>query len=191
LLPPQIQEQMNADVEVPPEVQQMMAQAEQAMAMVEERAAMVAEGEQDLSKSKEANDQAAFQNKLNQKELEKKIEELRRVKAEFDTHIIKEVSGLDEKSAAITAAGEQQTEGEPDAAVVAVAQAVRSLDDSFSTYMQQADGLFGELQAIANRKPVTSKAVREGGKLYSEVSYDDGETHRVEVNPDSEDVADA
>jgi len=187
LLPPQIQKMMQADKEVPLEVQQMMAQAEQAMAQVEERGQMVLQAEQELKKSQSDNEKAAFQNKLNQKELEKKIESMRRVKAEFDTHIIKELSDLDEKQAGLEA-GAKGSDAE--AAVIAVATAVRSMDDVFSNYVLQADKMFGELQTIANRKVKSSKPVREGGKLFSEVTYDDGTKHRVEVNPDVEDVDD-
>ena len=186
LLPPEIQERINADKEVPPEVMEMMAQAQQAMAAVEEKAMLVQEAEAELQASVKENEQAAFQNKLNQKELEKKVETLRRVKAEFDTHVTKELAGLDEKESQLTGDG-----GEADPAVVAVAQVVRSLDDTLSGFMQEADKAFGDLSRIANRKPVGSKAVREGGKLYSEITYDDGETLRVEVNPDVEDVDDA
>lgn len=185
LLPQQIQEQLTADKEVPPEVQQMMMQAQQAMAMVEERAAMVAEAEGELQSSQDKNQQAAYQNKLNQKELEKKIEELRRVKAEFDTHITRELAGLDKKEGELVAAQANGEDGEVDPAIVAVATAVRSLDDSLATFMQAADSMFGELQTIARRKPMATKPVREDGKLFSEVTYDDGEVQRVEVtNPD-------
>lgn len=176
LLPPAIQQQINADKEIPPEVQQMMLQAEQAMAAVEERAMLVQEAEGELQQSKEDNDQAAFQNKLNQKELEKKIETLRRVKAEFDAHVAKEVANLDQREGDLSA-----VDGQPDEAVVAVATAVRSVDDTLSAFMQEADRMFGELNAIANRKIVSSKPIREDGKLYSEITYDDDTTHRVEV----------
>ena len=49
ILPPAIQQEINSEKEVPPEVLEMMAQAKQAMAVVEERAAaVVAEAEQEL-----------------------------------------------------------------------------------------------------------------------------------------------
>ncbi len=51
--------------------------------------------------------------------------------------------------------------------------------------------MFGQLNTIANRKAVRSTPVRENGRLYTEVEFDDGTTHRVEVgNPDREGVAD-
>jgi len=179
LLPPQIQEKLNADVDVPPEVQQMMQQAEQAMAAVEERGQLVMEAEKELAESQRSAEQEANQVKLNQKEVEIRIERLRRVKAEFDTHVARELAGLDEKEAALAG-----TEGQPDEAVVAVATALRSVDDTLSAFMTEADATFGELNRLATRKPVSTTPVREGGKLYSEVTYDDGESVRVEVqNP--------
>ena len=190
LLPPQIQEQMNADKEIPKEVQEGMMKVQQAMAQVEEQAMMIQEAEAELAKSQSDNESAAFQNKLNQKELEKKIEALRRVKAEFDTHIVKELAGLDAKESVLSAANTGGEGGEADPAMVALAMAVKSLDDATSSFMQETGSMFEELQAIANRKPVTSKAVRSGGKLFSEVQYDDGEVQRIEVNPDVEDVDD-
>lgn len=152
---------------------------------------MIQEAEAELAKSQSDNESAAFQNKLNQKELEKKIEALRRVKAEFDTHIVKELAGLDAKESVLSAANTGGEGGEADPAMVALAMAVKSLDDATSSFMQETGSMFEELQAIANRKPVTSKAVRSGGKLFSEVQYDDGEVQRIEVNPDVEDVDDA
>jgi hypothetical protein len=184
LLPPQIQQQINADTEVPPEVQQMMAQAEQAMAAVEERGQMVMEAETALQETQKAASAEAHQVKLNQKEVEIRIERLRRLKAEFDAHIAREVADLDEKA---SLAGE----GQPDEAVVAVATAVRSIDDTLSAFMEESAGMMDHLQRVAGRKPVSTTPIREGGKLFSEVTYDDGETVRVEVQPDGGATADA
>lgn len=186
LLPPQIQEMLQSDKEVPQEVQQMMAQAQQAMQQVEERAMMLQEAEKEIEQSQKDAEASAHQTKLNQKDVEIRIERLRRVKAEFDTHVARELAGLDEKEAGMSSSDE------PDMAVVAVAAAVKSLDDSLAAFMTEADAMFGSLQKVAGRKPVRSMPVREGGKLYSQVEYDDGEVQRVEVtNPDSVGDADA
>ena len=178
LLPPEIQKKINSEVEIPPEVQQMMAQAEQAMAAVEERAMMVQEAEQELEASVKENEQASHQTKLNQKEIEIRIERLRRVKAEFDTHVAKELAGLD--TAAQSAEGAEGSE-EVQQGILATAGAVRSLDDTLAAFMQAADQQFGELNAIANRKVMSSKPVKVDGKLHSEITYDDGTTHRVAI----------
>ena len=184
LLPPQIQEMINSDTEVPPEVQAMMAQAEQAMAAVEERAALVAEAEQELTGAKEQAASEAHQVKLNQKDVEIRIERLRRVKAEFDTHVAREIANVDKMSADMTAAG-QAGSGEADPAMIALATAMKSMDGTMAGFMQETDTMFTELNRIANRKVQSSKPVREGGKLFTEVQYDDGESHRVEMqNPD-------
>jgi hypothetical protein len=181
MLPPQIQEMLNKDVEIPKEVQQMMAQAEQAMAQVEERAQLVMQAEQELKESESKSKDEAQQVKLNQKDVEIRIERLRRVKAEFDTHVARELANIDEKVEGSKEAGP----GEPDEAVVAVATGLRSVDGTLSAFMTEADKMFGELNRIARRKVVSSKPVREGGKLFTEVKYDDGEVNRVEVeNPD-------
>ena len=174
LLPPQIQEQLNAETEIPPEVQQMMMQAQQAMAAVEERGQMVMQAEQELQQGQADAEAAAHQVKLNQKDVEIRIERLRRVKAEFDAHVAKEIADLDEKS------GEGE---ESDEAVIAVATAVRSIDDTLAGFMQESDRMFTDLQRLANRKVQSSKPVREDGKLFTEITYDDGEVHRVEVRP--------
>ncbi len=183
LLPPQIQEMLERGKEVPKEVQQAMQKVQQAMQMVEEKGQLVLAAEQELeqSKAEAQKEQAALE--VDKKEIEVRIERLRRVKAEFDAHVAKELAGLDERESAQADDG-----GE---AVVAVAQAVRSVDDTLSAFMQEADRMFGQLNTIANRKAVRSTPVRENGRLYTEVEFDDGTTHRVEVgNPDREGVAD-
>ena len=176
LLPPQVQEQLNSDVEIPQEVQQMMQQAQAAMQEVEAKAMAIQEAEQELLKEQRDAEKEKNANSIAQKEVEIRIERLRRVKAEFDAHVARELADLDEKEANLEAGG-----GEPDEAVVAVASAVRSVDDTLAAFMQEADGMFKQLETIANRKAVSSKPVRENGKLFSEITFDDGTTHRIEV----------
>ena len=179
ILPPQIQQMINEDVEVPPEVQTMMAEAEAAMAQVEEQAQVIAAASQELETDKREHEKAVSQNAVTQKEIEIRIERLRRVKAEFDAHVAREVAGLDEKAAQLNGGGDG-----PDEAVVAVATAVRSVDDTLSAFMTEAGAMFEDLQRLANRKAVSSKPVRRDGKLYSEITFDDGETTEIEVqNP--------
>lgn len=184
LLPPEIQKTLQADTEIPPEVQQMMDQVEQASAALEERGQQMMEAEEVLKQQQDEAEGAAHQVKLNQKDVEIRIERLRRIRAEFDTHVAKELAGIDERAAGLE-------EGEADPAVVAVAQVVKSLDETMATFMGEAGAMFEDLNRIAKRKPVRTNPVREGGKLYSEIEYDDGETQRVEVNPDSGEAADA
>jgi hypothetical protein len=118
----------------------MMNQAQQAMQAVEERAAQIAEASAALEQDKLDQKTAASQNQVRQKEIEVAVERLRRVKAEFDTHVIKELSGLDQKAAEI-GGGEDQ----PDEAVVKVALAVRSIDDTLSTFMKAVDAALGKM----------------------------------------------
>jgi len=132
------------------------------------------QAEQELQQGQADAEAAAHQVKLNQKDVEIRIERLRRVKAEFDAHVAKEIADLDEKS------GEGE---ESDEAVIAVATAVRSIDDTLAGFMQESDRMFTDLQRLANRKVQSSKPVREDGKLFTEITYDDGEVHRVEVKP--------
>lgn len=183
LLPPQIQQKLAEGKEVPPEVQQMMAQAEQAMQMVEEKGQLVLAAEQELEQNKRDAQMEQAKLEVDKKEIEVRIERLRRVKAEFDAHVAKELADLDEKEL-----GEKDDAGE---AVVAVAEAVRSVDDTLSAFMQEADRMFGELQAVSNRKAVRSTPIRENGRLFTQIEFDDGTMHRVEVGtPDREGVAD-
>ena len=78
LLPPPIQQLINEDQPVPPEVQAMMQQAEQAMAMVEEQAAAAQQmiNEAEISKS----------------EAEEATAKLQTEKARFEAFIAKEMS---------------------------------------------------------------------------------------------------
>ena len=143
LLPPQIQEQLNSDKELPPEVQQAMAQVQQAMQMVEQRGQELAMAEEELKKTQTAAKDEAHQTKLNQKEVEIRIERLRRVKADFDAHVARELANLDEKEASL-AQGDQDGEDVSES-VVAIATAVRSVDDTLAAFMRETDKMFQSL----------------------------------------------
>lgn len=175
LLPPAIQQQLQEGKEIPPEVAQMMAQAEQAMAQVEEMAVAMKEEQEQLAVDQAASKEAQHQAAQSAKDVEIRIERLRRTRAEFDSFVTAKMADLE------TAAESQ----EPDEAVVTIATGLRSLDDTVAAFMETVDAEIGNLRNASTRMPVSSKPVREGGKLYSEMSYEDGETVRIEVqNPD-------
>ena len=179
LLPPQIQQQLQEGKEIPPEVQQMMAQAQQAMQQVEEKAQLVMQAEQELKESESASETERHKVEQARKDVEIRIERLKRAKAEFDAHVANKMANLETKEAAM------QANDKPDEAVVAVATAVRDIDDTLSTFMQAVDQELGGLKKVANRKIMSSKPVREGGKLFNEATYDDGEKVRIAIeDPD-------
>jgi hypothetical protein len=78
LLPPQIQEQLDADEEMSPEVQQAMQKVQQAMQMVEEKGQMVLQAEQELEDKKNEVADQERQNDVAAKDVEIRIERLRR-----------------------------------------------------------------------------------------------------------------
>lgn len=183
LLPPQIQEQLNADKELPPEVQEAMARVDQAMAQVEEAAMALEEEKNAFAKDKELAINERHKMEQKEKDLEIARERLFRAKAEFDAHIAGKMATLDSKEQDIGNREEvlSQSESEPDPAIVALAEHQRSVDDTLALFMERVNEAVGNLEGQSGRVPVSSKPVRENGKLYSEMTYEDGETVRIEV----------
>lgn len=141
LLPGPIQERLNSDVEIPPEVQRMMEQAEAAMAEVELQAQAIAEASTELETDKRDHEKAVSQNQVTIKEIEIRIERLRRVKADFEAHVAKEIAALDQREAAANG-------GDPDPAVIAVATSVRSIDDTLAAFMQEVNAAFENMNQL-------------------------------------------
>jgi hypothetical protein len=147
LLPPQIQEQLDADEEMSPEVQQAMQKVQQAMQMVEEKGQMVLQAEQELEDKKNEVADQERQNDVAAKDVEIRIERLRRVKAEFDAHVAKEVANLDQKSQDLQAA--EKNGEDPSQAIIAVATAVRNIDDTLAAFMQATDQQFSQMSSVS------------------------------------------
>jgi hypothetical protein len=89
LAPPAIQNMVNGNDEMPPEVLMMMEQAKQAMAMVEQQMAAV--------------QQAANEAEISKTEVEKLMANLDKEKAQFDAHIAKQIAVVAQKDARLTA----------------------------------------------------------------------------------------
>lgn len=142
ILPPQIQEMINADKEVPPEVQQAMMQVQQAMQAVEQRGQQLAEAEDEFKDAQAQFAEDEKQAKVAAKDLEIQRERVMRVQAEFDAHVAKAMANLDQKETAGSGEDVQQS-------VVAVATALRSVDDTLSAFMAETDKMFASLSGVA------------------------------------------
>lgn len=165
LLPPQIQEQLNQDKPMPPEVQQAMAQVQQAMQQIEERGKQLVEAEQELDQLKQQAAEEGRQNKVAAKDVEIRIERLRRIRAEFDAHIAKSLANLDQKAGDLQQA--QAGSEDTSQAVIAVATALRSVDDTLAAFMKETDAMFRSMQG--------GVAAPASGNLPAEIPDDMGD----------------
>ena len=198
LLPPQVQESLGEDKEVPPEVQQMMAQAQEAMQMVEQRAQEVAQLEQQASESKSQADAA-------QSDIRAEIANLKAEKAEFEAHVAKQMAALVQKESQIVVkeAGAELKMSELTGEVAEIQQQEResaavqieSIDNVLSQFMQAVDSAVGSLDRraaqinrAANRQVVSGSTRRENGQLVADVNYDDGTSRQVRAKRENGEI---
>ena len=198
LLPPQVQESLGEDKEVPPEVQQMMAQAQEAMQMVEQRAQEVAQLEQQASESKSQADAA-------QSDIRAEIANLKAEKAEFEAHVAKQMAALVQKESQIIVkeAGAELKMSELTGEVAEIQQQEResaavqieSIDNVLSQFMQAVDSAVGSLDRraaqinrAANRQVVSGSTRRENGQLVADVNYDDGTSRQVRAKRENGEI---
>jgi len=183
LLPPQIQQSLNKETDIPPEIQQMMQQAEQAMQQVQQYGQLVQEANAELEQSKsEAEKQKA--------EIKTELANVRAAKAEFDAHVAEVVGGLSEKKADLItrAAGMLVRETEVGEAVDSRVQMdfTGDIDNILAGFMQAVDQAMGRmdqntsaLHSRVNRKPIGGETRREGGRLVANVQFDDGSEENI------------
>lgn len=176
MLPPPIQEMINNEQPMPPEVQQAMEQVRQAMSMVEEQAAMVQKAAQDADMAKS--------------EAEKVIQQVEVEKAQFDAHVAKQMAGLEKRNAKITldgveleaksqlANGMSQVEQERmtmeqmvGAQMQAAVQGIQELAARFNEF---AVGTVEEIKKEKDERPKIKEvvAVREDGQLKAVPVYE-------------------
>ncbi len=149
MLPPQIQETLNQDEEMSPEMRRAMQKVQQAMQMVEEKGQLVLQAEQELEDKKNEVADKERQNDVAAKDVEIRIERLRRIRAEFDAHIANSLANLDQKSQELQASQQRGNGEDTSQAIIAVAQAVRNVDDVLSAFIEQTDQQFMQLSGVA------------------------------------------
>ncbi len=176
MLPPEIQQTMNEEQDVPPEVQMMMSQAEQAMQLVEEQAQTVQEAAQqaDISKS----------------EVEKLIANLKTEEARFEAKVAKEMATIAKQDAGLTKKGiELQRDAYMEQGETALqgqqqefntelagqmAQSVQAIQEMAAQFNEYAVNTLAEIEQNEIDKPkiVRIDAVRENGTLSAVPVYD-------------------
>lgn len=172
LLPPQIQESINQDKPVPPEVQAVMNQAQQAMQIVQQQSQLVQaaaqeaeQGKAEAEKAKAAVDQARA--------------ELKVAQAQFEAKVAQELAKLVQKEAALTvketnigaATNELQSVGRELEGKVSLGAEAQQATQNIQALTEQFGQIAAEiLQRIENppEKPKTTRRVsakRNGGGL--------------------------
>lgn len=168
MLPPPIQAMLNKDTEVPPEVQNMMAQAKQAMEQVQMHFQEV--------------QQAAQETGLEKAEVEKLTADLETKAAKFDAKVAKEIARIAEKEAKLTI---QAVSGEKDAVIQEgnqvieqnrmtteeqlagqMAQAVEYIAQQAQQFNEMAVQVMGDIKTAAESRPIVKEVrmERENGK---------------------------
>ena len=196
MLPPPVQQSLNDETEVPPEVQMMMAQAEQAMQQVEMRAQQVAEMEGQAAESKGQADSAQAQIKIEVANLKAAQADMQAQATKIEMDQVKREAQLTMREAKLVAqeANAERNIAELGTRAGEVADGVDmtslekadALDDVLSTFMQAVDQAMGRLDAraeqinrAANRQVVSGSTRRENGQLVADVQYNDGTTRTV------------
>jgi len=191
MLPPQIQEMLNQDAKVPPEVKAMMQQAEQAMQQVQQMGQEVQAAAAEAEKEKSVNDK-------DKAEIRTLIANLKTEEAKFEAKVAKELAGLTERQSKVVMA-EQQYKGDGEMAqmnqaheqlMVDAAQAVESMSQMSDQFTRYAVGVLNEISEKAEDKPkvIRIDSYRENGKLVAVPIYQepDSEAPRqaVEAQPE-------
>lgn len=140
LLPPQIQQTLNQDHPVPPEVQNMMAQAQQAMQQVHEQGKLVQAASQELEqmKSENAADKAGIQTTIaNLKTEEAKFNTM---KAQFETEVVKAQADLQSMidKLALTSQSQESAQNVGQEVDKRLASSVEAINSQTHNFLQQA-----------------------------------------------------
>ena len=193
LLPPQIQQQIDSKQKnIPPEVMQVMAQAEAAMQEVQQYGQLVQAANEELQQDKAEVEKGKA-------EIKTELANLRAAKAEFDAHVadataklVAEDAGLTHKEATLIAKGAEltakaaQTGQDIAGAETTSLDIGKALDDTLATFMEAVDGALqtmqaksAEIEAKTDRVPIGGMTRREGGKIVADVQFNDGTTKTV------------
>lgn len=176
MLPPPVQELLNKDKPVPPEVQMMMQQANQAMQQVQQMAMEV--------------QQAAQEAEIDKAEVEKLIANLKTEEARFEAKVAKEMAKLTERDVSfqlqtiapekerVIEEGRQQVEAErmalDERLAQEMAQSVQSIQQMAAEFNQYAVQALESIRQEKDERPkvVRVEAKREGGKLTAVPIYE-------------------
>lgn len=195
LLPPQIQEIINKDQELPPEVQQAMQQVQEAMRQVQEQGQLVQEAAGELEGEKALNEKQKAEIKTEQANVKTAAAEFDKHVAETMLKIIEAKTGLVTQDADLKIKGAELKEAVVEFGQKAMSETVdvagalstvSKLDEILSQFMTAIDqanqvqgNINAELTAKADRKPVGGTVRHEGGKMIADVEFDDGSTRSV------------
>ena len=166
LLPPEIQQSMNQDVEVPAEVQQMMQQAAQAMQQVQEQGQLVQQAAAELESEKALNEKQKA-------EIKTELANVRTAKAEFDAHVAQQMLKIIQTAEKVSGDLDDRVVSEGNEAL----EIGQSLDETVEKLIMVVGNALQNMQAISeslNRKPIGGSTRREGGKLVADIEFDDG-----------------
>jgi hypothetical protein len=148
LLPPQIQETLNKDKKLPPEVQQAMGQIKQMQDMVTQQGQMVQAAAAEVEKHKG--------------ELDGQISELNVKRAQFDADVAKSLANITMREAALVLsqakaeAGQatEQVDGAREALSLDVKNAVTDIQQQAAQFLQQAMSTLAQIHASSQPQVV-------------------------------------
>ena len=179
ILPPQIQQLINKDKAVPPEVQAMMAQADQAMQEVQAMAQEVQQAALEADKEKSMNDK-------DKAEIRTMIANLKTEEAQFEAKIAKEMANLSEKQMGLNQVKQEvstgmealQSEEAQEQAMAEAAQSINQINQMSQQFMQYAVNVMSDIEHKASciqdkPKVVKIKAIRENGVLCAVPEYEE------------------
>ena len=192
ILPPEVQQTLDQDKEIPPEVQQAMQQAQQAMQQVQQHGQLVQEAAQELEGEKALNEKQKA-------EIKTELANVKTATAEFDKHVaetmlklLESKTGLVTKEADIKVKGAELKEAVAEFGQRAMSDTVdavgatRAIDEVLAQFMVSVDQAMAgieaksqEIEAKTDRKVVGGVTSRDGGKLTATVDFDDGTTKSV------------
>ena len=139
LLPPQIQQQLQEGKDMPPEVQQAMAQVQQAMQQVQQQGQLVQQAAQEVQQEKATADKAKA-------DVQTAIANLKTEEARFEAKVAKAQAMLAQKEMQITQTETQNAAGgEREALGTEVTQAVAEIREMAAAFQQQAVQTLAEI----------------------------------------------
>ncbi|QDP53226.1 MAG: putative portal protein [Prokaryotic dsDNA virus sp.] len=180
MLPPPVQQLLNQDANLPPEVVQAMAQAEQAMQQVQQLGAAAEQASAEAEK-----DGAVIAKE--KAELGKQMADIDKAKAVFDAHMAKQMEQLYRLQVTIAKSQAAMAPGiavhgeflDAQGNVEEVRQRIAEIDEILAGFMKAADEAVDFLDKKTERKVVGGSTSRENGKLVADIEYDDGSTRTI------------
>jgi hypothetical protein len=191
MLPPQIQQHLNADKKLPPEVQAAMAQVEQQGQMLQEQgklveqAAIEAQKETATAKSAKSEVQVALANlkteEANFKTMQAQFEKL---VAEKKAELQSMATNIDVKELQVDMECKQaeQVKQHAESAISQIDELVKRVESETQEFLSSAaDVVVSKTRELNKPKPKAKsvRAKRVGGKYQGQIEYDDGSKKNV------------